>query len=228
MILGDVCTRACAYCAVAHGRPAPLDLAEPGRVAEAIARMNLQYAVITSVDRDDQADGGAAIFAETIRLTRQRVPACRVEVLIPDFRGVESSLFTVLDAGPDVLNHNIETVPRLYGKVRPGHSYQCSLNLLQQAKRMRGDMLTKSGFMVGVGETYDEVRATLEDLRVHEVDIITIGQYLQPSTRQLKVERYVTPEEFSEFKTEANKLGFRHVESGPLVRSSYHAWSHVN
>jgi lipoic acid synthetase len=223
MILGDVCTRACAYCAVAHGRPAPLDLAEPGRVAEAIARMNLQYAVITSVDRDDQADGGAAIFAETIRLTRQRVPACRVEVLIPDFRGVESSLFTVLDAGPDVLNHNIETVPRLYRMARSGGRYQRSLELLDRSRRYRPSIATKTGIMVGLGERVEEITEVFDDLRQVGVSILTIGQYLRPSPKHAPMARYYHPDEFAELKRSALAKGFVHVESGPLVRSSYHA-----
>ncbi|MBM4296802.1 MAG: lipoyl synthase, partial [Deltaproteobacteria bacterium] len=167
-------------------------------------------------------------FAETVYWIKNLNPGIRVELLIPDFEGNLHAVETVVNSGIEILNHNIETVPRLYGKVRPGHSYECSLKILREAKKLRGDMLTKSGFMVGVGESYDEVVHTLEDLQASKVDIVTIGQYLQPSNRQLKVERYVTPEEFAEFKAAADKLGFRHVESGPLVRSSYHAWSHVN
>jgi lipoic acid synthetase len=223
MILGDVCTRACAYCAVAHGRPTGLDLAEPARVAEAIARMELQYAVITSVDRDDQKDGGASIFAETIRLTRARVPGCRVEVLIPDFQGVESSLRTVLDAGPDVLNHNIETVPRLYRMARSGGRYQRSLELLDRSRRYRADIATKTGIMVGLGETVEEIVAVFDDLRQVGVSILTIGQYLRPSPKHAPMARYYHPDEFKELKRTALARGFVHVESGPLVRSSYHA-----
>ena len=223
MILGDVCTRACAYCAVAHGKPSELDRAEPGRVAEAIARMRLQYAVITSVDRDDQADGGAGIFAETIRLTRARVPDCRIEVLIPDFRGLESSLRTVLDAGPDVLNHNVETVPRLYRKVRSGGKYERTLELLDRSRRYRPAIATKTGVMVGMGEAHDELLALFDDLRAAGVSILTIGQYLRPSSKHVKMVRYYHPDEFAELKREALARGFVHVESGPLVRSSYHA-----
>ena len=183
---------------------------------------------MTSVNRDDLPDGGAAHFAKTVFWIKSLNPGIRVELLIPDFEGNLQALETVVNAGIEILNHNIETVPRLYGKVRPGHTYECSLNILKEAKNFRGEMLTKSGFMLGVGETEDEVMATLRDLRDNDVDIVTIGQYLQPSNRQLKVERYVTPEEFQEFKAAGKALGFRHVESGPLVRSSYHAWSHVD
>jgi lipoic acid synthetase len=223
MILGDVCTRACAYCAVAHGRPTELDLAEPARVAEAIDRMGLQYAVITSVDRDDQKDGGASIFAETIRLTRERVPGCRIEVLIPDFQGVASSLRTVLDAGPDVLNHNIETVPRLYRMARSGGRYRRSLELLDRSRTYRPAIATKTGIMVGLGEEQDEVLAVFDDLRTAGVSILTIGQYLRPSPRHAPMARYYHPEEFADLKRAALSRGFVHVESGPLVRSSYHA-----
>jgi len=223
MILGDICTRACAYCAVAHGKPNELDRAEPGRVAEAIARMQLQYAVITSVDRDDQADGGAGIFAETIRLTRARVPSCRIEVLIPDFRGDESALRTVLDAGPDVLNHNIETVPRLYRMARSGGKYPRSLELLDRSRRYRPEIATKTGIMVGLGEEHHEVLAVFDDLRANGVSILTIGQYLRPSPKHAPMVRYYHPDEFAELKRLALARGFIHVESGPLVRSSYHA-----
>ena len=223
MILGDVCTRACAYCAVAHGRPNELDTAEPGRVAEAVARMGLQYAVITSVDRDDLADGGAFIFAETIRLTRERVPGCRIEVLIPDFQGIESSIRTVLDASPDVLNHNIETVPRLYRMARSGGRYPRSLELLDRSRTYRPDIATKTGIMVGLGETHDEIVDVLGDLRRVDCQILTVGQYLRPSIAHLPMDRYYTPDEFVEIKRIALELGFGHVESGPLVRSSYHA-----
>jgi lipoic acid synthetase len=228
MILGDICTRACAYCAVAHGRPTELDTAEPARVAEAVARMRLQYAVITSVDRDDLADGGASIFADTIRLTRDRVPACRIEVLIPDFQGLESSLRTVLDAGPDVLNHNIETVPRLYRMARSGGKYRRSLELLDRSRHYRPDIGTKTGIMVGLGEEHDEILAVFDDLRRHGVSILTIGQYLRPSPTHATMTRYYHPDEFAALKRLALDKGFVHVESGPLVRSSYHAHEQAN
>jgi lipoic acid synthetase len=223
MILGDVCTRACAYCAVAHGRPPSLDVAEPGRVAEAVERMRLQYAVITSVDRDDLDDGGAFIFAETIRLTRERVPGCRIEVLIPDFKGDEASLRAVLDAGPDVLNHNIETVPRLYRMARSGGRYPRSLELLDRSRHYRPDIATKTGIMVGLGEETDEIIAVLDDLRQVGVSILTVGQYLRPSSTHAPMARYYHPDEFAALKRIALEKGFVHVESGPLVRSSYHA-----
>jgi lipoic acid synthetase len=223
MILGDVCTRACAYCAVAHGKPTELDLAEPGRVAEAIEAMGLSHAVITSVDRDDLADGGASIFAGTIRATRARVPSCRIEVLIPDFQGLESALHTVLDAGPDVLNHNIETVPRLYRMARSGGRYPRSLELLDRSRRYAPTIATKTGIMVGLGEEFDEVVAVFEDLRRVGVSILTIGQYLRPTPSHAPMTRYYHPDEFAELKRSALSLGFVHVESGPLVRSSYHA-----
>jgi lipoyl synthase len=223
MILGDVCTRACAYCAVAHGKPNELDTAEPGRVAEAVARMQLQYAVITSVDRDDLQDGGASIFADTIRQTRQRVPTCRIEVLIPDFQGIETSLRTVLDAGPDVLNHNTETVPRLYRKVRSGGKYPRTLELLDHSRRYRPDIATKTGIMVGLGEERDEILQVFDDLRRVGTSILTIGQYLRPSAKHAAMTRYYHPDEFADLKREALARGFVHVESGPLVRSSYHA-----
>jgi lipoyl synthase len=183
---------------------------------------------VTSVNRDDLPDGGSSHFAKTVFWIKHLSPGTRVELLIPDFDGNLAAVKTVVDSGIEILNHNIETVPRLYGKVRPGHSYECSLDVLKSAKELRSDVLTKSGLMLGVGESYEEVVRTLHDLRRNQVDIVTLGQYLQPSNRQLKVERYVTPDEFIEFKSAAEKLGFRHVESGPLVRSSYHAWSHVN
>jgi lipoic acid synthetase len=223
MILGDICTRACAYCAVAHGKPNELDTAEPARVAEAVARMGLQYAVVTSVDRDDLADGGAFIFAETIRLTRQRVPSCRIEVLIPDFQGIESSLRTVLDAGPDVLNHNIETVPRLYRMARSGGRYPRSLELLDRSRRYRPGIATKTGIMVGMGEEHHEILSVFDDLRNVGVSILTIGQYLRPSATHARMVRYYHPDEFAALKQAALDRGFVHVESGPLVRSSYHA-----
>ena len=223
MILGDVCTRACAYCAVAHGRPNELDTAEPARVAEAVARMGLKFAVITSVDRDDLKDGGASIFADTIRLTRERVPGCRIEVLIPDFQGVESSLRTVLDAGPDVLNHNVETVPRLYRMARSGGRYARTLELLDRSRLYAPDIPTKTGVMVGLGEEHEELVATFRDLRDAGCGILTIGQYLRPSDRHAPLIRYYHPDEFRALKQIALELGFVHVESGPLVRSSYHA-----
>ncbi len=227
LILGDTCTRGCRFCAIDKGRPLALDPEEPRNVALVVKDLGLDHIVVTSVNRDDLPDGGAAHFAQTVFWIKQFNPSTRVELLVPDFAGNLQSLETVVNSGIQILNHNIETVPRLYGKVRPGHSYEGSLNLLMAAKKQRPEMLTKSGFMLGVGETTQEVLATLQDLRDNEVDIVTIGQYLQPSTRQLRVERYVTPEEFQDFKAKAELLGFRHVESGPLVRSSYHAWSHV-
>jgi lipoic acid synthetase len=227
LILGDTCTRGCRFCAIDKGKPLALDPEEPRNVALVVKDLGLDHIVVTSVNRDDLPDGGAAHFAQTVFWIKQFNPSTRVELLVPDFAGNLQSLETVVNSGIQILNHNIETVPRLYGKVRPGHSYEGSLNLLMAAKKQRPEMLTKSGFMLGVGETTQEVLATLQDLRDNAVDIVTIGQYLQPSTRQLRVERYVTPEEFQEFKAEAELLGFRHVESGPLVRSSYHAWSHV-
>jgi lipoic acid synthetase len=228
LILGDTCTRGCRFCAIDKGKPLAFDPEEPRNVALVVKDLGLDHIVVTSVNRDDLPDGGAAHYARTVFWIKQLNPATRVELLIPDFEGNLQALAVVMDTGIDILNHNIETVPRLYGKVRPGHSYACSLNILHQAKAMRAGVITKSGFMVGVGESYDEIMATLADLRQNRVDIVTIGQYLQPTNRQLKVERYVSLEEFVAFKNEAEKLGFRHVESGPLVRSSYHAWSHVN
>ena len=223
MILGDVCTRACAYCAVAHGRPNGVDLAEPHRVADAIRAMALRHAVITSVDRDDLSDGGASIFADTIRQIRTRIPDCRIEVLIPDFQGAEPSLRAVLDAGPDVLNHNIETVPRLYRMARSGGRYTRSLELLDGARRYRPAIPTKTGIMVGLGEEIAELVAVLDDLQAVGVSILTIGQYLRPTPRHAPMVRYYHPDEFAELKRVALAKGFAHVESGPLVRSSYHA-----
>jgi lipoic acid synthetase len=223
MILGDVCTRACAYCAVAHGKPTELDPGEPERVANAIEAMTLRHAVITSVDRDDLADGGASVFADTIRLARTRVPRCRIEVLIPDFQGLESSLRTVLDAGPDVLNHNIETVPRLYRMARSGGRYPRSLELLDRSRRHAPAIATKTGIMVGLGEQFDELVSVFDDLRKVGVSILTVGQYLRPTAAHAPMARYYHPDEFAELKRIALSKGFRHVESGPLVRSSYHA-----
>ena len=223
MILGDVCTRACAYCAVAHGRPAEVDHEEPERVASAIATLGLDYVVITSVDRDDLPDGGASIFAATIRETRQRLPRCRIEVLIPDFQGDEHALHSVLDARPDVLNHNTETVPRLYRMARSGGRYARTLELLDRSRRYAPDLPTKTGLMVGLGEAQDELVATFRDLRQVGCGILTIGQYLRPTEAHAPMVRYYHPDEFRELKTIALDLGFVHVESGPLVRSSYHA-----
>jgi lipoyl synthase len=223
MILGDVCTRACAYCAVAHGRPIDVDPAEPARVADAVQAMALRHAVITSVDRDDLADGGASIFADTIRQMRALVPDCRIEVLIPDFQGREASLRAVLDAGPDVLNHNIETVPRLYRMARSGGRYPRSLELLDRSRRYKPAIPTKTGIMVGLGEELDEVTSVLDDLRAVGVSILTIGQYLRPSPKHAPMVRYYHPDEFAQLKRAALARGFAHVESGPLVRSSYHA-----
>jgi lipoic acid synthetase len=223
MILGDVCTRACAYCAVAHGRPGAVDPGEPARVADAIQILNLSYLVVTSDDRDDLPDGGASIFAGTIRETRARLPACRLEVLIPDFQGDDQALRTVLDARPDVLNHNTETVPRLYKMARSGGRYARTLELLDRSRRYAPDIPTKTGLMVGLGERHDELVATFEDLREAGCGILTIGQYLRPSPRHAPMTRYYHPDEFRELKQIALDLGFVHVESGPLVRSSYHA-----
>jgi lipoic acid synthetase len=223
MILGDLCTRACAYCAVSHGRPAAVDRAEPARVADAIRTLDLNYVVITSVDRDDLEDGGASIFADTIRETRARAPGCRIEVLIPDFQGNEAALRAVLDARPDVLNHNTETVPRLYRMARSGGRYPRTLELLDRSRRLAPDIPTKSGLMVGLGEERDELVATIKDLRGVGCGILTIGQYLRPSAGHAPMSRYYHPDEFRDLKQVALDLGFVHVESGPLVRSSYHA-----
>ena len=227
MILGDTCTRSCGFCAVKTGRPGTVDLGEPRRVALAIQRMGLRHAVITSVNRDELADGGSNIFAETIRWTRKLSPEVTIEVLIPDFKGVWSALQNVLDAQPEILNHNTETVPRLYSTVRPQGNYQRSLELFRQARQTDPGALTKSGLMVGLGETVDELVAVFRDLRDVGVEILTVGQYLRPSPDHLPVVRYWTPEEFASLKETALALGFRHVESGPLVRSSYHAEEQV-
>ena len=223
MILGDQCTRRCAFCAVPKGRPEALDWDEPERVARAAETMGLRYVVVTSVDRDDLKDGGATLFAHTIAALRQRIPGCKVEVLIPDFRGSDVALEIVVGARPDVLNHNIETVPRLYSVARRGSRYDRSLRLLARSREIEPSIPTKSGLMVGLGETLDELTAVLGDLSAAGVDIATIGQYLRPSRDQLPVARYYTPEEFAALKREGERLGIRHVESGPLVRSSYHA-----
>jgi lipoic acid synthetase len=227
LILGDTCTRGCRFCAIDKGKPLALDPEEPRNVALVVKDLGLDHIVVTSVNRDDLPDGGAAHFAKTVFWIKSLNPDIRIELLIPDFEGNLAAVATVVNAGIEILNHNIETVPRLYSKVRPGHSYECSVNILKTAKQMRPELLTKTGMMLGVGETRDEVMATLQNLRENDVDIVTLGQYLQPSPKLLKVERYLNPDEFKEFKTAADKLGFRHVESGPLVRSSYHAWSHV-
>ncbi len=227
MILGRICTRACRFCAVTTGLPVGVDEAEPERVAEAVDEMGLRHAVITSVARDDLPDGGARIFAETIRAIRRRRPSCSVEVLIPDFGGSEEALRIVMDARPDILNHNIETVRRLQRKVRARAFYERSLEVLRRAKEMVPDALTKSGMMLGLGETREEIREALRDLRAVGCDIVTIGQYLQPSPFHLPIVRYVPPAEFAEIKAEGMAMGFRHVEAGPLVRSSYHAHEQV-
>ena len=223
MLLGDVCTRRCGFCAVPKGRPGPIDLDEPRRVAEAVAALGLKHTVVTSVNRDDDNLGGARIFAETIRQIRARVPDCSVEVLIPDFQGLEEAVRIVLDARPDILNHNTETVPRLYPAVRSGARYVRSLNLLANVKKFAPEMLSKSGVMVGLGESTEEVIEVFRDLAAQRVDILTVGQYLRPSKDHLPIARFYAPEEFQTLKREALAMGFRHVESGPLVRSSYHA-----
>jgi lipoyl synthase len=223
MLLGDICTRRCGFCAVPKGRPQPIDRDEPRRVAEAVASLGLKHAVVTSVNRDDDNLGGAKVFAETIREIRELSPDCRIEVLIPDFQGLEEPLKIVLEARPDVLNHNTETVPRLYRSVRSGARYQRTLRLLENAKRISAGMVTKSGVMVGLGESTDELIAVFRDLGGRGVDILTVGQYLRPSRDHLPIARFYTPEEFGELRNEALRFGFRHVESGPMVRSSYHA-----
>jgi lipoic acid synthetase len=223
LILGDVCTRACGFCAIATGRPRPIDPDEPRRVAESIKKLGLRHAVITSVDRDDQPDGGAHSFQEVVRILHEIYPACGVEVLIPDFRGNLAALKHVLDALPNILNHNVETVPSLYRRVRPGAKYDRSLALLRHAKEYAPSILTKSGIMVGHGETWEEVLQSMRDIRSAGVDILTVGQYLQPTKEHLPVRRFWTPEEFRTLGREGTVMGFGHVESGPLVRSSYHA-----
>lgn len=229
MIMGEICTRRCPFCDVAHGRPLPLDDNEPVELAEAIAEMQLKYVVITSVDRDDLLDGGARHFADCIRETRARTPGIRVEVLVPDFRGRMDVALDILEGeAPDVFNHNLESVPSLYKKIRPGSDYQWSLDLLKKYKQRRPDVLTKSGLMLGLGETREELIQVMQDMREHDIDMITLGQYLQPSRDHLAVERFVTPEEFEEFGQIAEQLGFKSVASGPLVRSSYHADKQVD
>ena len=223
MLLGNVCTRRCGFCAVPKGRPGPIDQDEPRRVAEAVATLGLKHAVVTSVNRDDDNLGGARIFAETIREIRALVPGCSVEVLIPDFQGLDEALRIVLDARPDILNHNTETVPRLYPAVRSGARYQRSLRLLANVKKFASGMLSKTGVMAGLGESMEELLEVFRDLATQQVDILTVGQYLRPSRDHLPIARFYTPEEFRTLKQEALARGFRHVESGPLVRSSYHA-----
>jgi len=228
MILGNVCTRRCGFCAVQKGAPLEVDWDEPRRVAEAVGALGLRYAVVTSVDRDDRKDGGAAVFARTIEEIRRVNPDCKIEVLIPDFQGKAEALKIVLEARPDVLNHNLETVERLYKPVRPGSRYRRSLDLLHTSKQIQPAIPTKSGIMVGLGEEGDEVVEALRDLRASLVDLVTIGQYLRPSPRHLPIARYYTPEEFARLKQIGGQMGFRHVESGPFVRSSYHARRALN
>jgi lipoic acid synthetase len=223
MLLGNLCTRRCGFCAVPKGRPEPIDFDEPRRVAEAVARLGLKFAVVTSVNRDDDNLGGARVFAETIREIRRLQPDCSVEVLIPDFQGHQDCLEVVLDARPNILNHNTETVPRLYRVARSGARYERTLNLLSSAKQISPTTITKTGIMVGLGEDMDELLQVCRDLAERKVDILTIGQYLAPSRNHLPVKRLYPPEEFALLKQEADKMGFQHVESGPLVRSSYHA-----
>lgn len=223
LILGEICTRNCWYCHVTSGVPGPLNPDEPHDVAESVKTLGLNYVVITSVTRDDLPDGGANVFAKTITEIKRVNPGCKIEVLIPDFQGDEIALKTVIEAKPDVINHNIEVVKTLFPMIRPQGDYQTSLHVLQTIKTMDDSIISKSGFMVGLGETRDQIRQTMVDLREHAVDVLTIGQYLQPSKHHVPIQKYYTPEEFNEFKETALQLGFRHVESGPLVRSSYHA-----
>lgn len=223
MILGDVCTRTCGYCAVAHGRPTWEDREEPERVGRAVRALGLEHVVVTSVNRDDLADGGAGVFAATLRAIRREAPRCRVELLIPDFQGSAEALQTVLDARPDILNHNTETVPRLYKVARPGARYSRTLELFRRARRAAPDLLAKSGIIVGLGEERDELLATMRDLRDADVNLLTLGQYLRPSPKHLPISRFYHPDEFRELAEEGKRLGFAHVEAGALVRSSYHA-----
>jgi lipoic acid synthetase len=228
MILGNVCTRRCGFCAVQKGAPLEVDFDEPRRVAEAVAAMGLRYAVVTSVNRDDRKDGGALLFAMTIRAIRERIPGCQVEVLVPDFQGKREAMEIVMEAQPDVLNHNTETVPRLYRQVRLGARYERSLDMLAYAKELAPAVPTKSGLMLGLGETRDEVIDVMKGLRGAHVDILTLGQYLRPTPKHLPVIRYVAPAEFDEYRRAGYEMGFAHVEAGPLVRSSYHADEAVN
>ncbi|VVC76507.1 Lipoyl synthase [Aquicella siphonis] len=224
MIMGDKCTRRCSFCDVAHGRPDPLDPDEPAHLASTIAQMGLRYVVVTSVDRDDLRDGGAGHFTACIRAIREKNPTIKIEILVPDYRGrMDIALAVSGEALPDVFNHNIETVPRLYRQARPGSDYDHSLRLLQEFKKRYPDIPTKSGIMLGLGETNEEVIQTLTDLRKHDVDMVTLGQYLQPSRYHMPVARYVTPDEFKQFGAAAKEMGFKNIASGPLVRSSYHA-----
>ncbi|MBI4463860.1 MAG: lipoyl synthase [Acidobacteria bacterium] len=223
MILGDVCTRRCGFCAVPKGAPLAVDYEEAERVAEAVSRLGLQYAVVTSVNRDDLKDGGAELFARTIQAIRSRQPDCQVEVLIPDFQGSREALEKVIAARPDVLNHNIETVPRLYRRVRPGARYEQSLSLIAAVRQIDSRLTTKSGMMLGLGEEWNEILATLKDLARHDCQILTLGQYLRPSADHLPIVRYYSPAEFEQLKSEGERMGFLHIEAGPLVRSSYHA-----
>ena len=225
LILGDICTRACAYCAVTSGKPQALDLLEPLRVASAVEAMGLRHAVVTSVNRDDLDDGGASVYVETIRRIRERAPGCRVETLIPDYQG--TALRAVVDERPDILNHNIESVERLFPRVRPKGDYRRSIELLAQAKEWAPEMITKSGVIAGMGESKDEIVETMADLREADVDVLTIGQYLRPTEKHIKIARFYRPEEFDELKAAGLAMGFSHVESGPLVRSSYHAHEHT-
>lgn len=227
MILGDICTRNCAYCAVAHGTPVPYDESEPERLARAVARMELRHVVITSVDRDDLPDGGAEIFARCVEEIRKRLPDASVELLIPDFKGSDRALGIVVDARPDILNHNLETIERLYKITRPGGRYDRAIRLLRRAKEMAPELRTKSGMICGLGEEWDELVSAMKDVRNSGADILTLGQYLRPSAKHLPVSRYYTPEEFTELRDIGLDIGFRHVEAGPLVRSSYHAWEQV-
>ncbi len=227
MILGSVCTRNCAYCAVSHGRPPAYDISEPSRVASAVAELRLRHAVITSVDRDDLPDFGAYIFAETIRQIKDKLPDCSVEVLVPDFQGNHDSIRAVLEANPDIYNHNTETVPRLYKKCRPGGRYPRVMDIFRTAKLIAPNIPTKTGIILGMGETLEEVKVVMQDLRAVDVDILTLGQYLRPSDSHIELDRYVTPEEFRHLYEVGMEMGFKHVESGPLVRSSYHAWEQV-
>ena len=228
MLLGDICTRNCGYCAVQHGRPAEVDRFEPARVAAAAVRLGLRHVVVTSVDRDDLPDGGAGHFAATAAAIKRRMPGCTVEVLTPDFRGDPDALATVVDAPIDIFNHNTETVPRLYRRARPGGKYDRVLGLFRMAKRRRPELTTKSGLMLGLGEARDELMAVFANLAAVGCEVLTLGQYLQPTDAHLPVERYLPPDEFAALRSTALRFGFRYVESGPLVRSSYRAWEHVN
>ncbi len=227
MLMGDVCTRNCGFCAVTHGRPMTLDPDEPMRVAEGVARLGLRHVVVTSVDRDDLSDGGAQHFAATVIAIKDLVPSCKVEVLVPDFQGNLAAVETVVDSPVDVFNHNTETVPRLYKRARAGARYERTLGLLRRARDRRADLITKTGIMLGLGEERAELQRVFADLQAVDCNILTLGQYLRPTASHLPVERYLPPEEFAALRVAALQFGFRHVESGPLVRSSYHAWEHV-